>query len=665
MKISLVFPPFYLESLYNLPPLGLVNLGTALKASGHEVVIHDLVLDLRRRRLPVDESIYDVCARRILKDAPQLVGISAQCASYPPTLRLAETLKKRKPEVPVLIGGHNASFVDKQTLERHPQIDMVLRGEGEVSLPDLVKTLESGGELAAVEGLTWRTPGGAVQANPDRELIADLNQLPDPDHSLVPELSEYKKACGLDRSIAIVEIGRGCPHRCAYCSESALWRRKIRTFNPARLVREMARLADAGAESFLMSYDQFTARRDFVEEFCQLVLDQGLERIPWHGISRLDTVDKSLLDLMRQAGCASLCYGADSGSKKTLTYIRKRIDQNVLFTRVRETTACGVTPTLSFIIGFPEEEPQDVDATLELALRCAVTGDINPLIQLPTVLPGADLHRWTKGRLTRQVDTYFALGLEYDGRARLPSDEALINSDPELFSSFYNPPCPGFDLLDLDRIAQTLPIILSYCPKTMLLLSNALNRGVSGLILEFLAEPDIPGDSFADKFSRWALAAFRSGPAKGFAHLPEVLAYENAALEAQAAEEANALSLNGAPVRRGGLVLREFSVDMDRVVQDLRAGLISPFTPPSPCFLAFFGTDSGLEVSEINPFGRDLLDLCDGENSPTSIAKTLFGSYGDNMDPKAFDSACREALDQLAGLGFIRFGRESGEVSSP
>jgi len=665
MRTSLVFPPFYLESLYNLPPLGLVNLGTALNLSGHETVVRDLVLDLRRGLLPTDESIYAACARRVLEDAPQLVGISAQCATYPPTLRLAAALKQREPDLPILIGGHNASFVDVQTLERHSQIDMVLRGEGEAALPELAGTLESGGDLAAVEGLTWRTPDGAIQANPDRELIRDLNQLPDPDHSLVPPLSEYKKACGLDRSIAIVEIGRGCPHQCAYCSESALWRRKSRTFEPARLVREMARLADAGAESFLMSYDQFTARRDFVEEFCQLVLDRGLERIPWHGISRLDTVDGSLLDLMRRAGCSSLCYGADSGSQKTLAYIRKRIDKDLLFTRVRETTAHGLTPTLSFIVGFPEEGPEDIDATLELALRCAVTGDINPLLQLPTVLPGAALHHWTKGRLVRQVDTYFALGLEYDGRARLPSDEALIDSDPELFSSFYNPPCPGFDLLDLDRIVQTFPIILAYYPKTMLLLTNALHRGASELVLDFLAEPELPGESFADKFNRWVLATFRSGPADGFAHLPEALAYENAAVAAQTADDADAAPCNGAPARRAGLVIREFSVDMDQVVHDLRNGVVASFYPPSPCSLAFLGGEASLEVSEMNDFGRDLLALCDGENSPASIAKTLFRDYGDIMDPKAFDAACREALDQLAGLGFIRFGRESGGVCSP
>lgn len=663
MRTSLVFPPFYLGSLYNLPPLGLINLATVLRQAGHDPVVHDQVLQLRQGELPANDTIYEACARRVLADRPELVGISAQCATYPPTLRLARAIKRTAPDVPVAVGGHNASLAATATLERHPQVDMVLRGEGETAFPELLDVLERGRDLSRVDGLTWRAPDGSVRANPERDLIPDLDALPHPDYSVVPPLAEYKRACGLDRSIAILEVGRGCPHQCVYCSESVLWRRKTRTFSPARLVREMRHLADAaGAESFLMAYDQFTARRGFVEEFCQLVLDEGLEEIPWHGISRLDTVDEDLLALMKRAGCGSLCYGADSGSERTLAYIRKRIDKDLLLQRVRQTTAQDITPTLSFIVGFPEEQPEDVDATLELALQCAVTGDVNPLVQLPTVLPGAELHKRTRGQLSRVVDTYFALGLEYDGRARLPEDEALIDSDPELFSSFYNPPCAGFDLRELDRVAQMLPLVLETFPKTMLLLASALGEGASSLVLDLLDRPQTPNASFADRFRAWALDRFQD--ARGFGHLPEVLEYETCALEAaRTGREFKAPPEAGGPRRRSSLVVREFAVDMDQVVADLRAGSVREAYPPEPGCLVFLHGRDGLRVSAVNAFGRDMLELCTGKNSATAIANTLFRTYGDHMAPEAFDSACREALDQLAGLGFVQPGREPGEFA--
>jgi radical SAM superfamily enzyme YgiQ (UPF0313 family) len=111
-----------------------------------------------------------------------------------------------------------------------------------------------------------------------------------------------------------------------------------------------------GAECFLLAYDQFTANRAFVEAFCERVIGAGLNHVPWYCISRLDTVDGALLGLMRKAGCESMCYGIDSGSKRTLAFIRKQVRKEDLYKRVVETAENGLIPTLSFVIGFPEEE---------------------------------------------------------------------------------------------------------------------------------------------------------------------------------------------------------------------------------------------------------------------------------------------------------------------
>ena len=102
-----------------------------------------------------------------------------------------------------------------------------------------------------------------------------------------------------------------------------------------------------GAECFLLAYDQFTADRRFVETFCTRLLDEGLQTTPWYCISRLDTVDDDLLALMRRAGCESMCYGIDSGSPRTLAFIRKRIDPSILLQRVAATTAQGMVPVIT------------------------------------------------------------------------------------------------------------------------------------------------------------------------------------------------------------------------------------------------------------------------------------------------------------------------------
>jgi radical SAM superfamily enzyme YgiQ (UPF0313 family) len=338
MKIVLVFPPFYLASLYNLPPLGLLNLATVLRNSGHEVAVLDLVLAIRQKILPLGNATYHTAVKMILQEEPDLVGFSVQCTTFPAVVRISEQLRKQKPDLKIVLGGHDVSFHDQRTLEKFPWIDAVIRGEGEITFKELTSRFSTGNSPAGISGVTWRENDTIIR-NDDRELITHLDDLPIPDYSFVPSLESYRDACAIPRSIAILEVGRGCPHQCVYCSESVMWRRRTRTFSLSRILGEMHHLRENfNAECFLLAYDQFTANRKFVVEFCTRVLDEGLNDTPWYCISRLDSMDPTLLHLMREAGCESMCYGIDSGSKRTLAFIRKEIDEKILFQRVKETT---------------------------------------------------------------------------------------------------------------------------------------------------------------------------------------------------------------------------------------------------------------------------------------------------------------------------------------
>jgi len=668
MNISLVFPPFYHPSLYNLPPLGLLNLAAALRETPHRVVLHDCVLALRDGTLRPGPGLYDECARRIAADAPDLVAFSAQCTTYPPTVAITRRLRRLLPRVRIVVGGHNATFVAAATLERYPWIDAVVRGEGEITFRELVAAWAGGNDAAGVAGVTWRAPTGIVD-NPDRQLVPCLDALPLPDYGLLPPLAAYRDACGLPRAIAILEVGRGCPHRCVYCSESSLWRRRTRTYSVDRLAAEMRRLRDGhGAECFLLAYDQFTADRSFVEAFCGRLLDEGLQSTPWYCISRLDTVDAPLLELMRRAGCESMCYGIDSGSPRTLAFIRKRIDPAILLERVRATTAEGMVPTLSFVVGFPGEGADDIEATLQLALRAATTGDVNPLLQLPTVLPGTELHARYAGELVREVDTYFALGIEFDAGCRLAEDEAEIAADPSLYSSFYNLPCAALPLTQLDRLARFFPLLIELYPRTVLLLARALDRPLAGLFADFFAwveEREVRREAIltaADCFRHFPPFAGRLLPGAGpaWAHLPEILAYETRAIEvARFANGEICANIDiytprqWRPATARNLLLAHFNHDLPAILDDLRAGVLRECYPPASTWLVFRQQGRELEVSRTNDFGRDLLELCDGTRTPEEIAAQLRTRHGAETDPGEFTELCRQALRQLAELDWL------------
>jgi hypothetical protein len=673
MRVALVFPPFYHPAMYNLPPLGLINLATVLRAGGHEPHIVDLVLALRNGALPRDAAIYANAARLILDKAPELVAFSAQCTTYPSIVQIIRHLKQLRPTLKIVVGGHNATFLAGQTLERFPVIDAVVRGEGEVTIAALVAAWMDGDDLASVAGLTWRR-GGEIVVIADRPLLTDLNTLPLPDYALAPPLAVYRDACALPRAIAILEVGRGCPHRCVYCSESALWGRRARTFAVERVVGEMRTLRDRhGAECFLLAYDQFTADRWYVEEFCRQVSAAGLSGLPWYCISRLDTVDAELLGQMRAAGCESMCYGIDSGSARTLAFIDKRIDRAILFERVRQTTELGMVPTLSFVIGFPEEQRRDIDATLELALWCGIQGNVNPLMQLPTVLPGTELHRRYLGRLVRSVDTYFALGLEFTPQGRLPEDEALIESDPEIFSSFWNLPCSGLPLAELHRLASDFPLIVTFFPKTFLLLTRALRLAPSALFQDFAAallesagEAPLDAPRCYRLFPQFAKARLQTLPAAGdWAHLAEVLAYEMHALDVAQfakAEKTGNIDLQllneWRPHRPANVCIAEFRFDLPAIVTDLKAGIVHERYAEQACCVVFRQQGSELQVSTVNAFGAEFLAQCDGKTSLAEIAARLQPGHGAGQRPEVFFAACCEAAQQLADLDLLEISVE-------
>ncbi len=630
----------------------------------------DLVLAVRTGDLPTGAAIYRDAARMILEREPDLVAFSAQCATTPAVLRIAQLLKTSRPNARIVAGGHDVSFVADRILERFPWIDAIVRGEGEATFPELVAAYARDQDPETVPGITWRS-AGRITSNPDRDLISCLDDIPVPDYGFVPSLDVYRSACAIPRSIAILEVGRGCPHSCVYCSESVMWRRRTRTFSIRRIVGEMRILRDnCGAECFLLAYDQFTADRRFVEEFCHAVMDAGLEGTPWYCISRLDSVDLPLLKTMREAGCESMCYGIDSGSERTLRFIGKRIDRGILYQRVRETTDEGMVPTLSFVIGFPEEERRDVDDTLELALKCGIQGNSNPLIQLPTVLPGTELHRRCSDRLVRSADTYFSLGLEFDHGRRLAGDTELIESDPIIFSSFHNLECTGMQPAELDRLAGNFPLVVNLFPKSFLLLATALRESVSILFRKFAGHVAAaerkdafglsPGDCL-QHLPSFVGKSLENAQLNGWDHVPHVCSYEKLAAEMTGGQLCRAAATavispmdEWTPQRSGQAAVKEFPFNIPAIIADLKEGIFLRRYEREPVILVFVSRRSGLEVVEMNEFGRDLLACCNGSANLDGIAAGLYNRYGSGMDTEGFREECRDALEALESMEIVQ-----------
>jgi hypothetical protein len=445
-----------------------------------------------------------------------------------------------------------------------------------------------------------------------------------------------------------------------------MWRRKQRVYSVDRLIQEMSHLRDVhGAECFVLAYDQFTSNKSFVRAFCHRLLEQGLETIPWYCISRLDTVNSQDLALMRQAGCESMCYGIDSGSQKTLDFIHKHIDRDILYQRVRETTDLGMTPTLSFIVGFPEEEQEDIDATLILALMTGIQGKSAPLIQMPTVLPGTELHARYHTMLTREVDTYFALGMEFSQGKRLESDERLINTFPDIFSSFYNLPCPAMSLQDLGLITEIFPLIVLTYPMSFFLMVRSLEKSPTQCFFEWLHwakesnhcdDLMTAGKNCLHLFPNFVIKCIHNELTASFGHLQDLLRYETILFEAGSRsilpkgtdQESEDNLCHQYPIRNEGVQVQEFSYHLPTILADLKQEVVREFYSEESSILVFLPQESGCQVHEINAFGRDFLNLSDGQATVREVAVQLYDLYAESLDFETFMSSCENSASLLA-----------------
>ncbi|MFE6871409.1 B12-binding domain-containing radical SAM protein [Kitasatospora sp. NPDC057692] len=444
MRWSLVFPPFEdkrdRSAYYVAPPLGLLSIAAYLEADGHDVAIEDFVLRLKTGELRAGPRMYDECAERILASEPDVVGFGTQCSTGPASLNIARRIKAARPGTAVVLGGHDVSFLGPRYLEAFPYVDAVLGGEAELTVPKLARALDGSGPWEGIAGLTWRRRG-TIAARAGEERVTDLDSLLAPSYHLVDDLGTYFEHSR--KPTILVDSGRGCAFACEFCQTTLLNGRKVRYRSTASLIAELSEhRARYGEFEAYFVHDLFTARRAFVEELSHALIDADLD-LPWQCRCRIDEVDRELLALMSAAGCRMLLYGVESGSDETLSRMNKRLRRGVASQtteRVRWTVDSGIFPSLSMVVGIPEEKPQDLDATLRLAAEFIQVGRVNAFIQLMSPLPGTALAQRVAHRLEYRAEdapTAFSQGIEFADGRRLPEDEELIAALPDIFQSFH------------------------------------------------------------------------------------------------------------------------------------------------------------------------------------------------------------------------------------
>lgn len=402
------------------PHLGLLALAAAATGQGHEASIYDPKRLLRSGHLAYDETLYERVAQELLAASPEAVGFTTLGCSFLFAINVAAELKRREPDLPILLGGPHATMLHRPILERFPQFDLVARHECDEVIAPLLDALPSR-RLEHIPGLSWRD-GGRLRYTEGKPKVEDLDSLPISNYDLYPVAD-----LGLD--LLRIEAGRGCPFMCTFCSTAGFFQRSFRLKSAARLVEELDVLHERyGMVDFKLDHDMFTVNRHKVLEFCKAVRGRGYR---WRASARVDCVDDALLGEMAEAGCVDLYFGIETGSERMQRICQKKLDLRLVRPILRSCKVLGIESTVSFITGYPEETEEDQDDTLDML------GELhNPhcLGQLHVLAPepGTPLFEAHGQRMA-----YDGYGGPYNAEFVSPRDGDLVLKNPDIFSTYH------------------------------------------------------------------------------------------------------------------------------------------------------------------------------------------------------------------------------------
>lgn len=349
MRVLLVNTPYPLSEAPR-PPLGLTYIAGVLLREGIEVKILDLL---------VNNFSLEKIEKEIRGFNPQIVGATSVTMNFPKAIKILRAFKEIDPHVITIIGGPHATFDVEGTLSE-PHIDIVVRGEGEETIVELMDVLRRGGDIKKVKGIAFRRDGEII-ITPQRPFIPDLDTIPFPARHLLP-ISKYLalgSPCGVITS-------RGCPYSCIFCVGQRMVGKKVRFRKPNLVVDEIEEVVKMGFENLSIDDDLFTLNHKHSFSICEEIIKRKLN-ITWGAFARVDTISKDLLKKMKEAGCRTLCFGMESGNQKILNLIKKRITLEQIREAVRLSRELDYDIISSFIIGLPGESKRTLRETIEFA----------------------------------------------------------------------------------------------------------------------------------------------------------------------------------------------------------------------------------------------------------------------------------------------------------
>mgnify|MGYP002706736248 FL=1 len=358
MKVLFVYPP-QTASKYKFmgviaPPLGIAYMAGVLQENNIDVEILDASAE--------DMDFKDV-EKELLKRKPDLVALTALTPTIGRALETAQVVKETLPDSIVVMGGYHPTFNFIETLEDE-NVDIVIRGEGEYIMLNLVQALENQSSLHDVKGIVFEDKNSKeIVVNPEAPLIQDLDELPFPALNLLP-MKKYR-LLDMDTHMTTMITTRGCPMQCSFCSSAAMHGKKIRERSVENIVDEIEYLnTNYDIDTIAFMDDTFTLKKRKVMAICDEILKRNIE-IMWGCTSRVDTLDEKLLKKMKEAGCITIFIGVESADQQQLDNMCKNTTIAKIENAFKIAHKLKIRTIASVALGMPGDTKEIMNKTVK------------------------------------------------------------------------------------------------------------------------------------------------------------------------------------------------------------------------------------------------------------------------------------------------------------
>jgi anaerobic magnesium-protoporphyrin IX monomethyl ester cyclase len=364
MRICLIHPNYHsggAEIAGNWPPAWVAYIAGALKKAGYT--------DVQFIDAMTDHITPDQLRVKLAEMQPDVVGTTA----ITPSIYVAEeTLQIAREVVPNalrILGGIHGTFMYKQVLSEAPQIDVIVRGEGEEIIVDLIRAYDEGrwpGQRAAIKGIAYRD-GDEIVATPAASTVKDLDAI-EPDWSLLKWDQYIYVPLGV--KVAIPNMARGCPFTCSFCSQWKFWR-DYRVRDPIKVVDEIENLVNEhGVGFFILADEEPTINRRKFIQFCEELIRRDLpRRVQWGINTRVTDImrDKDLLPLYRKAGLVHVSLGTEAAAQLKLDQFNKETKVEENKEAIRLLREADIFTEAQFIVGLDNETAETLEETYRMA----------------------------------------------------------------------------------------------------------------------------------------------------------------------------------------------------------------------------------------------------------------------------------------------------------